>query len=171
MAAVPHALARAATAVACASLIGMALVEGWQVFARYVLNDSPSWTEPVALLFMSAAMMGGAAVAVRSDAHFGFFLAVELMPPRARRIVRMFARLVVTAIGLVLAWWGGVLMVDGWVVRMPAAPLPQGLVFVPICMGGALIALFSAEKLLQEAGATASAVPETSSSTSGTARS
>jgi TRAP-type C4-dicarboxylate transport system permease small subunit len=157
MAAVPLALARAATAVACISLVGMALVEGWQVFARYVLNDSPSWTEPVALLFMSAAMMCGAAVAVRSDSHFGFFLAVLLMPPPVRRVVQMFGRLVVTAIGLVLAYWGGVLMVDGWVVPMAAAPLPQGLVFLPICVGGALIALFAAEKLLHETGGSASA--------------
>src|SRR5687767_9183600 len=103
LAAVPNVLARAATAVACASLVGMALVEGWQVFARYVLNDSPSWTEPVALLFMSAAMMFGAAVGVRADAHFGFFLAVHVMPPRARRIVQIVGRLVVIAIGLVLA--------------------------------------------------------------------
>jgi TRAP-type C4-dicarboxylate transport system permease small subunit len=146
--AVPRLLAQAATAVACTSLIGMALVEGWQVFARYVLNDSPSWTEPVALLFMSAAMMFGAAVGVRADAHFGFFLALHVMPPRVRRVVQTLARLVVIAIGAVLAWWGGVLMADGWSVPMAAAPLPQGLVFLPICVGGALIALFAIEKLI-----------------------
>lgn len=148
--AVPLALSRGATAAACVSLIAMAIVEGWQVFARYVLNDSPSWTEPVALLFMSVAMMCGAAVAVRSESHFGFFLAVHLMPPRARRLVQGFGRLVVAGIGLVLAWWGGVLMVDGWSVPMAAAPLPQGLVFLPICIGGALIALFAAERLFLE---------------------
>jgi TRAP-type C4-dicarboxylate transport system permease small subunit len=146
--AVPAALARGATAVACASLIGMAVVEGWQVFARYVLNDSPSWTEPVALLFMSSAMMCGAAVGVRADAHFGFFLAIHLMPARVRTVVQVIGRLVVIAIGLVLAYWGGVLMADGWAVPMAAAPLPQGLVFLPICVGGALIALFAIERLV-----------------------
>jgi hypothetical protein len=39
-------IARGAIAMACVALICMTLVEGWQVFARYVLNDSPSWTEP-----------------------------------------------------------------------------------------------------------------------------
>lgn len=53
-------LARCAIFIACVALISMNLVEGWQVFARYVLNDSPSWTEPVALVLMSAAMMFGA---------------------------------------------------------------------------------------------------------------
>uniref|UniRef100_UPI003D76A394 TRAP transporter small permease n=1 Tax=Salmonella enterica TaxID=28901 RepID=UPI003D76A394 len=54
-------LDRAALAIAAVSIVGMACVEAWQVFARYVLNDSPSWTEPVALLFMSTTMMFGAA--------------------------------------------------------------------------------------------------------------
>ncbi len=82
-------LARAAVTIASAALVGMAIVEGWQVFARYVLNDSPSWTEPVALLLMSTVMMLGAAVGTRNDAHFGFFIAVEAAPaqdpPRAAR--------------------------------------------------------------------------------------
>ena len=34
------------------ALVAMALVQAWQVFARYVLNDSPGWTEPVALLLI-----------------------------------------------------------------------------------------------------------------------
>lgn len=37
-------VARFALFVAGASILGMAFVEGWQVFARYVLNASPSWT-------------------------------------------------------------------------------------------------------------------------------
>ena len=47
------ALDKATIAIAGAALVCMALAQGWQVFARYVLNDSPSWTEPLALLFMS----------------------------------------------------------------------------------------------------------------------
>ena len=96
-------LARCAILIASASLIGMALVEGWQVFARYVLNNSPSWTEPVALLLMSTVMMLGAAVGTRNDAHFGFFIAVEAAPPSLRRTLLAIARLIAAAIGLLLA--------------------------------------------------------------------
>ncbi len=141
-------LAQCAIALACAALIAMTLVEGWQVFARYVLNNSPSWTEPVALLLMSAAMMFGAAVGVRNEAHFGFFLLVHVVPPPARTVLVGVARFVVIAIGLLLAYWGGVLLMDGWDVRMAGAPLPQGLYFLPICVGGVLIALFAFERLL-----------------------
>ena len=141
-------LARCAIAIACAALIAMTLVEGWQVFARYVLNDSPSWTEPVALLLMSAAMMLGAAVGVRSEAHFGFFLLLHVAASPVRTVLIGIARVIIIAIGSLLAYWGAVLFVDGWGVRMAGAPLPQGLYFLPICVGGVLIALFALERLL-----------------------
>ena len=42
------ALAVAAITIAATALICMTGVQAWQVFARYVLNNSPSWTEPLA---------------------------------------------------------------------------------------------------------------------------
>src|SRR3954466_7189287 len=92
-------IARCALFIACVALIGMTLVEAWQVFARYILNDSPSWTEPVALLLMSAAMMFGAAVGVRNEAHFGFFLVVHVAAPPVRAVLVSIARLIIFAIG------------------------------------------------------------------------
>jgi TRAP-type C4-dicarboxylate transport system permease small subunit len=126
----------------------MALVEGWQVFARYVLNNSPSWTEPVALLLMSTVMMLGAAIGTRNDAHFGFFIAVDAAPPSLRRTLLSIARLIAAATGLLLAIWGGELLLDSWSVPMAGAPLPQGLVFLPFSVGGALIAVFAIERLI-----------------------
>jgi TRAP-type C4-dicarboxylate transport system permease small subunit len=139
-------VARATIAIAGLSIVGMACVEGWQVFARYVLNDSPSWTEPVALLFMSTTMMFGAAIGVRANRHFGFFILVESSKPAARRALQMFARLIAAAIGLMLAVWGGEMSIDAWDYSIAGAPLPQGIVYLPLCIGGALIALFALEQ-------------------------
>ena len=143
------ALATGAIAAAGVALIGMSAVEAWQVFARYVLNDSPGWTEPVALLFMNSAMMFGAAAAVRSEAHFGFFIVLHSAPPPLRHVMAGFARLIAFATGGVLALWGGQLMLDGWDVPMAGAAVPQGIAFLPLCLGGALIALFALERLLR----------------------
>ncbi|MBS7458169.1 TRAP transporter small permease [Coralloluteibacterium stylophorae] len=142
-------LAQAATAVAGIGLVGMALVQAWQVFARYVLNDSPGWTEPVTLLLMSTTMMFGAAVCVRANSHFGFFLLVQLAPPPLARALRALASVVVIAIGAALAAWGLQLLLADWDAPMAGAPLPQGLMFLPICIGGALVALFGLERLVQ----------------------
>lgn len=142
------ALATAATALACVALVGMALVEAWQVVARYVLNDSPGWTEPVALLLMNSTMMFGAAAGVRAERHFGFFIVVHSAPERVRRVLTAIAQLIAAAIGGLLATWGARLFIDGLSVPMAGAPLPQGMTFLPICLGGALIAVFSIERLL-----------------------
>lgn len=139
--------ARLALWIAGLALVAMTLVEFWQVFARYVLNDSPSWTEPVALLAMKCAMMFGAAAGVASESHFGFFIAVQQASPRPRRLLVAFGHLVVLATGLVLAFWGGLLTWDGWDVPMAGAALPEGIGYLPVAAGGALIALFAAGNL------------------------
>ena len=62
----------------------------------------------------------------------------------------MIARLIATAIGLMLALWGGEMMIDAWGFRMAGAPLPQGIVFLPMCLGGALIVIFSLERMFSK---------------------
>ncbi|MGH8025944.1 MAG: TRAP transporter small permease, partial [Pseudoxanthomonas sp.] len=107
-------LARLTSWIAGLALISMAAVQAWQVFARYVLNASPDWTEPVALLLLNTAMMFGAAVGVRAESHFGFFIARDAAPPAVARAMRGFSRLVVATVGALLTWWGAVLAADSW---------------------------------------------------------
>lgn len=141
-------LASLALGLAGAALVAMALVQAWQVFARYVLNDSPGWTEPLALLLMSFAVMFGAAVAVRRETHFAFQTFRDAAPGRTQWVLKSISRLIAAASGAGLMGLGGVLMVDEWPVAMAGAPLPSGLKFAGLCIGGALILLFAVERLL-----------------------
>ena len=143
------ALARAAIGVAGVALVAMAGIQAWQVFARYVLNDPPSWTEPLALLCMSTTMMFGAAAGVYSSRHFGFFIVVEHARLPVRRLMQFVARLIATAVGVLFALWGGEMMIDAWDYEIAGAPLPQGIMFLPLCLGGTLIAIFSIEQLIR----------------------
>jgi TRAP-type C4-dicarboxylate transport system permease small subunit len=130
------------------ALVAMALIQAWQVFARYVLNDSPGWTEPLALLLMSFAVMFGAAVAVRRETHFAFQALRDAMPGPRQWVMKSISRLIAAAGGAGLMVLGGTLMVDDWSVVMAGAPLPAGLKFAGLCLGGALILLFALERLL-----------------------
>jgi TRAP-type C4-dicarboxylate transport system permease small subunit len=141
-------LARATIAIAGLCLCALVLLLAWQVFGRYVLNDSPGWTEPVALTLMSAAALFGAAVAVRREAHFNFPTLVEMSPPPLRAALKALARLIALSFGAALAFYGGFLMRDSWDVPMAGAPLPEGVSFIGICLGGVLIALFALERLI-----------------------
>lgn len=141
-------LANVCMILAAVALVVMTMVQAWQVFARYVLNNSPGWTEPVALLFMSLAVMLGSAVAVRRESHFAFLTLRDAMPRPLSTFSRILARLIAAASGAALMLLGGQLMLDDWAVPLAGAQLPSGLKFIGLCVGGALILVFAVERLL-----------------------
>ena len=136
-------------AIAATALFGLVVVQGWQVFARYVINDSPSWTEPVTLLLLSIAMSLGAAAGVHTRRHFGFFLLQDRMRPGVRKLVDLLIPLVIASIGAVIAWWGGVLLVDGLHIKAAGAAMPQSINYLPLSVGGALMVLFALNQFAQ----------------------
>lgn len=148
MAGLFSALARLTMLVATVSLCLLVLVLAWQVFGRYVLNDSPGWTEPVALTLMSVAALFGAAIAVRLESHFNFPTLVESLPAPARAALKALSRLIALGFGAALAAYGGFLAADAWDVPMAGAPMPEGVAFIGVAAGGALMALFALERLI-----------------------
>lgn len=120
----------------------------WQVIGRYALNDSPSWTEPFSLLLMSWFILLGAAVGVREGNHLGFEIALHFASPPVRRLMEIVTDLLVMAFGGAMAWYGWFLAMGTWSAKMAGVNIPQGVDYLPLVGGGALIALFSLEKLL-----------------------
>ncbi|MDC8748241.1 TRAP transporter small permease [Xanthomonas campestris] len=136
-----------AIGVAAVALLGLVVVQGWQVFTRYVLNDSPSWTEPVTLLLLSTALSLAAAAGVHTNRHFGFYLLGEHMPPLVRRVFDVIRPVMIIAIGAVLAWWSAILLLDGLDIKMAGAQMPQSINYLPLSIGGALMVVFALYKL------------------------
>jgi TRAP-type C4-dicarboxylate transport system permease small subunit len=136
-------LAAGAIAIAAIALSGIVIVQAWQVIARYVFNDSPGWTEPAALLLLSTAMSFGAASGVYRQRHFRFPLLVDALPPVWQRRCEALCALVVAGIGILLAYWGTRLFIDGMAIRMAGTALPQSAVYCPIALGGLLMSVFA----------------------------
>jgi TRAP-type C4-dicarboxylate transport system permease small subunit len=139
-------LAGIAIAVSAIALVGLVVVQAWQVFTRYVLNDSPSWTEPVTLLLLATAMSFGAAAGVHTNRHFGFYLLAERLPAAARRALYVARPLLVAAVGAMIAGWAAVLLLDGFDIKSAGAPMPQSINYLPLSLGGALICAFALYK-------------------------
>ncbi len=131
------------------SLLGIVLVQSWQVFGRYLLNDSPSWTEPLALLLMNTTMMCAAALGVRSHAHFRFSLLSERLSPLAQRVLNGLALVIAVALGLLLAIGGAILFWSDRDVLLAGTLLPEGARYLPLVLGGALMAGFALERGLR----------------------
>ena len=81
-------------------MIAMTAMVAWQVFARYVLNASPSWTEPASVMVMSWFIFLGAAVGVRENFHMGFDVLVHFLPAGAGPWMRAISDLAVLVFGL-----------------------------------------------------------------------
>lgn len=151
-------LSAIAIGIAAAALVGLVIVQGWQVIARYVLNDSPSWTEPVTVLLLSTAMSLGAAAGVHTRRHFSFHLFADAAGPAARRLLQVVPAAVIAAIGATLAYWGWILLLDGWDIPTAGADIPQSINYLPLSIGGLLMAAFALEQLFDALAGTDSAI-------------
>ena len=69
LARITHASADILVKTAAIGLVAMTLIAGWQVFGRYVLNSSPSWSEQAALTLMIWYVSLAAAAGVREGFH------------------------------------------------------------------------------------------------------
>ena len=139
-------LARLAQAIAGLALALLVLVHAWQVFARYVLNASPGWTEPLALLLLSTLMSLAAASAVHADSHFSFRLLSESGSPQRRRWLGVLQSLLIAALGLLLAVGSIRLLRAVSDIKQAGIALSQGWLYLPLAVGGALIVAFALER-------------------------
>ncbi|UHD46705.1 TRAP transporter small permease [Aureimonas altamirensis] len=134
--------------VAGVGLVAMTCIVGWQVFCRYVLNDSPSWTEPGAVMLMSWFIMLGAAVGVRENNHLGFDVLLYVVPPSGKAWLRMISDIAILLFGAGMVWYGGKLVGLTWATTLPSLGISGGWDYVPLVGGGALVVLFALERIV-----------------------
>src|SRR6218665_3607307 len=105
------ALNRASLYIAGIGMVVMTLIVGWQVFGRYVLNDSPSWSEPLSLHLMSWFIMLGAAVGVRESVHLGLDIVRYAMPPSIQKIMDLISLGLILIFGIGMAYYSTLLAI------------------------------------------------------------
>ena len=125
--------------IACVSL---------QVFGRYVLNDTPTWAEALALVLVIWVTMFGAAVGVRDAGHIGMESLLVLVSERVRNKLEIVIHVLSGVFGAMMAWYGAVLAQSVMGYKIPTLGIPEGLNQVPVSIAGALILLFSIEHII-----------------------
>jgi TRAP-type C4-dicarboxylate transport system permease small subunit len=131
-------------------LILMTLIIAWQVFARYVLNASPTWGEQAALLLMIWYVMLAAAAGVREGFHIRITVFADKLPAKPRRIVHLLTHTVVGLFGLAMVWWGIELVHEVWQHVIPTLGLSRGFAYLPIPIAGVLIVVFAIEHVIAD---------------------
>ncbi|MDX3924362.1 MAG: TRAP transporter small permease [Shinella sp.] len=139
-------LSRISLYIAGIGIVAMTLIVGWQVFGRYVLNNSPSWSEPLSLYLMSWFIMLGAAVGVRESVHLGLDIVRHVMPPAIQRGMDLLCLALVAFFGLAMSYYGTLLAIGTWTATIPVLGWPGGVDFFPLIGGGVMIAIFATER-------------------------
>ncbi|MHC8306077.1 TRAP transporter small permease [Pseudomonas sp. PB3P13] len=135
--------------VAGLSVLAIALIIPWGVFARYVLGTGSSWPEPVAILMMLVFTFIGAAASYRAGAHMAVAMLTDRMTPQMRHAMSIISQLLMAIICLFMTIWGTKLCMSTWNQFMSALPtLRVGVTYMPIPVGGLLTLVFVLEKLL-----------------------
>jgi TRAP-type C4-dicarboxylate transport system permease small subunit len=142
-------VSRICLAVAVTGLTALVLVVTWQVFGRYVLNDTPIWAESLALVLVLYVTMFGAAVGVRDAGHIGMESLLAMMAPKRFEIAfEIIIHALVGAFGVMMAWHASLLARSVMHYAIPTLGLSEGVSHVPVIIAGMLIALFSLEHIL-----------------------
>ncbi|UIJ72501.1 TRAP transporter small permease [Aurantimonas sp. HBX-1] len=145
---VMRALNRLSLWLAAAGLVLMTAFVAWQVFCRYILNDSPSWTEPGAVMLMSWFIFLGAAVGVRENIHLGFDILLYVLPQGGKRVLRMISDIAIFGFGVGMIWYGGQLVALTWNSILPSLGISGAWDYLPVVAGGGLICLFTLERIV-----------------------
>jgi len=141
-------LAKLLLMVAVAGLMAIVACVSLQVFGRYVMNDTPTWAEALALVLVIWVTMFGAAVGVRDAGHIGMESLLVLVPDHVRNKLEIVIHVLVAIFGALMAYNGAFLAMSVMDYKIPTLGIPEGLNHVPVAIAGALIVLFSIEHIL-----------------------
>ena len=136
--------------IAAFGLVLMTAVICWQVFGRFVLQSSPSWSEQTALLLMIWYVFFAAAAGVREGFHIRIALLEDLSSPRIAANIKMGINIIVALFGLALLIYGLQLV---WLVRIhviPSLGISRGLAYAPLPFCGLLMSIFALEHIFND---------------------
>jgi TRAP-type C4-dicarboxylate transport system permease small subunit len=142
------ALSKGALVLAIIGLIALILCVQYQVIGRYLLNDTPTWAEALALLLVSYVTALGVAVGVRDAGHIGLESIISLLPERLRLKLEILVHALVGLFGALMLQSGWLWTSMKWSERKPMLPVPAGMDYLPLVIAGALILLFSVEHII-----------------------
>jgi TRAP-type transport system small permease protein len=141
-------IAKCALVTAVVGLIAIIIAVAIQVFGRYVLNDTPTWAEALAMVLVLWVTMLGASVGVRDAGHIGMESLLILVPEKIRLKLEIVIHALVAVFGVLMAWNGTILANSVMSYNIPTLGISEGLNHLPLALAGVLIVLFSIEHII-----------------------
>jgi TRAP-type C4-dicarboxylate transport system permease small subunit len=132
-------LSYAEEAVCYSFLAALVVVASLQVFTRYVLNASLSWTEEAARMLFTWIVFIGAALIVKRGSHISIDILVKVLPPAPRRWLLIVSHMATLAVVAILAVKGFQLLQITGISESPALGIRWAYVYAAFPIGMSLI--------------------------------
>src|SRR5260221_7033865 len=131
--------------LACICLAGLLIVVVYGVVLRYVFNDAPPYVEQVALLLVISVAMFGAAAGVRDAGHIGLDSLVAMLSAKMQFWCGIVVCVLGVVFGLALLAGSAEMAISTYASTIPTLGLSEAFRYLPVLLGGILIAVFSIE--------------------------
>ena len=141
-------IAKACLNIGVVGMVLLVIAVLYQVFGRYIMNDTPTWAETSAILLVLYVTMLGVAVGVHDAGHIGLESFLVLAPEWLRLKLEILIHALVLVFGVAMAWQCGILSESVWEYKLPTLGISEAFRYIPAVLAGALIALFSFEHIV-----------------------
>ena len=141
-------LKRACVLAGSVALVILVATFGWLVFGRYVLNQTPTWVEQLALLLICYITFLGAAIGIHEQSHLGVTFLRDALPARLREVLLLLTDLCLAAFGAVMLTACLELFQFGWSTRLPMLNIPESFRTLSAVLCGGLMVLFAGARVL-----------------------
>lgn len=124
-------------------LIIMSLTIFSQVFSRFFLGASLSWSEELSRYLMAWLVFLGAAISIRKQSLIGVEAFVDLVSNNVKKYIKTFVYIVCLGFGVFLVLKGIDMLEIVATQKSPAMKVPMTWVYASIPFGGVLMAINS----------------------------
>ncbi|MGD9808763.1 MAG: TRAP transporter small permease [Deferribacterales bacterium] len=138
-------------AVLVVLLSAMSIIIGVQIFMRYVVQESLTWSEELARYLFIWVSYIGVSYAVKRHAHIRVEAAVMFMPPKVKKYVYIFSNVIFLVFALMVVKEGFILSMKifNFGQSSPAMGIPMGYVYLAPAVGFLLVFIRLIQSLIK----------------------
>ena len=137
--------------IARVCLAGLGIVVLYGVIMRYAFNNEPPYVEQLALLLVISVSMFGAAAVAHDAGHIGLDSLVDRLPPAVRNAIARLVALSTLLFAGVILYGAYEMALSTHDNKIPTLGISEAWRYLPLIIAGALIALFSIDRMLRRA--------------------
>lgn len=130
-------------------LIFMVASFGWEVYGRYVLNDTPTWVGQLALVLVIYIVCLGATAGIYRKTHLSIDFIRDGLPRIPRAILHFISDVIVIVFGIAMAWQGLALTIANSNHTLAMLNITASWRAAPLVFCGALIVVFTVFDLIE----------------------